>query len=231
MTDPKIIVALDYDSKSAVEQLLPKLNPELCRVKVGKELFTSCGPDIVKLIQDQGFDVFLDLKFHDIPVTVAKACKAAANLGVWMMNVHALGGENMMRSALSAIQDSGKDCLLIAVTILTSHEQKDITQVGIYVDLPQEVSKLANLAHVCGLHGVVCSAQEASLLSKELDSDFLYVTPGIRLQDDSVHDQKRVMTPQKALRNGASYLVIGRSITNAKDPAAVLEQILQQLCS
>ena len=229
VNDPKVIVALDYSEKNQTLDLVNKLDPALCRLKIGKELFTSCGPDIVRRVQDLGFEVFLDLKFHDIPITVAKACRAAANLGVWMINVHALGGANMMRSAKAAIEDSGNISLLTAVTILTSHSQKDIEDVGIFTPIFQEVLKLAMLAQESNLDGVVCSAQESQQLAGSLMENFLYVTPGIRPEGSNQDDQVRIMTPQQALNSGASYLVIGRPITAASSPTEALMKIVNSI--
>lgn len=229
MSDPKIIVALDYDNQEPVIQLIKQLDPKHCRLKIGKELFTSCGPNIVRLVQDQGFEVFLDLKFHDIPATVAKACRSAANLGVWMLNVHALGGESMMKAALSGIAESNYSPYVIAVTLLTSHSQQDIRQIGLTDDIPTQVLRLAKLAHQSGLAGVVCSAQESSMLKKTIASDLICVTPGIRPAGTDNNDQKRVVTPKVALENGSTYLVIGRPITQAKNPQESLMQIVNTL--
>ena len=179
----------------------------------------------MKKVQDKGFDVFLDLKFHDIPVTTAKACKAAANLGVWMLNVHALGGVNMMKAAVEAIHESNNTPKLIAVTMLTSHSQQDIEQVGITTSLKSEVLSLAALANDCGLDGVVCSAQEAMAIKQATRNDFLCVTPGIRPVGSQSNDQKRIVTPEGAVKNGASYLVIGRPITQASNPELALQEI------
>ena len=225
MKDPKIIVALDYDELTPVKNLVGRLNPSLCRLKIGKELFTSCGPQVVDLVQNQGFEVFLDLKFHDIPVTTAKACKAASNLGVWMVNVHALGGKRMMEAAKNAIDSTSNGTKLIGVTILTSHDQDEITKIGIHTPLDDQVNRLAKLAYQAGLDGVVCSAQETKILRESIGDDFLLVTPGIRPEGAALNDQKRAVTPHQAMVNGSSYLVIGRPITQAEDPIAVLESI------
>lgn len=227
-----IIVALDYPSEAETMQLVDQLEPSLCRLKVGKELFTRCGPTLVKQLVDKNFDVFLDLKYHDIPNTVAQACLAAAELGVWMLNVHALGGEKMMQAAKKALSDnfSGVDSpLLIAVTWLTSSGQAELDALGIATTPQQMVSRLATMTKNAGLDGVVCSAQEAPVLRQEMGEEFLLVTPGIRLAGSEKDDQCRVVTPEKAIKDGASYLVIGRPITLAKDPCKVLRTIISDI--
>ncbi len=225
----KIIVALDFSTEYEAMNLVERLEPSMCRLKVGKELFTRCGPALVKKLVDKNFDVFLDLKFHDIPNTVAKACSAAADLGVWMLNVHALGGEKMMLAAKQALSDDGTP-LLIAVTWLTSSGQSELDALGINAKPQEMVARLAKMAHNSGLNGVVCSAQEASELRRSFGDDFLLVTPGIRLLDSKQDDQCRVVTPEKAIEDGASYLVIGRPITQAEDPCKVLRTINQGIC-
>jgi orotidine-5'-phosphate decarboxylase len=223
-----IIVALDFPSENEAMQLVDKLEPSLCRLKVGKELFTRCGPSLVRKLVDKNFDVFLDLKYHDIPNTVAKACAAAADLGVWMLNVHALGGEKMMRTAREVMRADDSP-LLIAVTWLTSSGQAELDALGI-PSTPQEmVSRLAKMTKDAGLDGVVCSAQEAPMLRNQLGDDFCLVTPGIRLADAAQDDQCRVVTPEKAIADGASYLVIGRPITQAEDPCEVLRTIAKTI--
>ena len=228
MHDPRIIVALDFPSAEDALLLVKKLNPDLCRLKVGKELFTAAGPQLIEKLTHQGFEVFLDLKFHDIPNTVASACKAAANLGVWMINVHALGGRKMLTAAREAIPH-GSATKLIAVTLLTSMDQSDITDIGLQGKPEQIVIRLAQLTKDCELDGVVCSALEATNLRQQFGSDFCLVTPGIRPADSEVNDQKRITTPQQAIRNGASYLVIGRPITQAYDPFLACQQINEEL--
>lgn len=220
-----IIVALDYPSQKETLQLVEQLQPSLCRLKVGKELFTRCGPSLVKQLVDKNFDVFLDLKYHDIPNTVAKACAAAADLGVWMLNVHALGGEKMMIAAREALSESDSP-LLIAVTWLTSSGQSELDALGIKSTPQEMVSRLAAMTKQAGLDGVVCSAQEAPMLRKNLGDDFFLVTPGIRPADANQDDQNRVVTPEKAISDGASYLVIGRPITQSNDPCKVLQEII-----
>ena len=225
----RVIVALDYaDAKSAMA-LADRLSPVACKLKIGKELFTAAGPDFVATLVHRGFDIFLDLKFHDIPNTVALACKAAAKLGVWMVNVHALGGRAMMNAAREAIESAPHEPKLIAVTVLTSMAETDLREVGIDASPLVEAMRLAELAGDCGLDGVVCSAHEAAAIRDRLGDRFLRVTPGIRLPEDAAGDQKRVMTPQVAVEAGASYLVIGRSVTRAADPLAVLARINREI--
>lgn len=225
MNSSKIIVALDYADAASALALVERLDPALCRLKVGKELFTVAGPELVRTLVARGFEVFLDLKFHDIPNTVAAACRAAAGLGVWMLNVHASGGRRMMAAAQAALADLPKPPLLIAVTVLTSMSAEDLGEVGISAAPADQVLRLARLAHACKLDGVVCSAQEAAMLRAELGAGFRLVTPGIRPAGAEAGDQRRVMTPAEALRAGATDLVIGRPVTAAADPLAALEQI------
>ncbi|MBF7072856.1 orotidine-5'-phosphate decarboxylase [Glaciecola sp. MH2013] len=228
--DPKVIIALDYDNLESANQFVHQLNPKHCRLKVGKEMFTLFGPDWVRELVSAGFDVFLDLKFHDIPNTVAKACKAAASLGVWMVNVHASGGEKMMTAARNAIdQVEGRKPLLTAVTVLTSMDQVQFDDIIDGITIESQVKKLALLANKCKLDGVVCSAQEAALLRSVVDASFSLVTPGIRPAGSSAGDQKRVATPISALDSGVSYLVIGRPITEANNPVKALNDINQSI--
>lgn len=229
INDSKIIVALDYPDASAALKLVKQLDPTLCRLKIGKELFTASGPQLVSWLSHEGYSVFLDLKFHDIPNTVAKACEAASTLGVWMLNVHASGGSAMMRAARAAVDKAAVPPLLIAVTVLTSLDQQALDEVGYAGDLSSIVLRLATLAKICGLDGVVCSAQEAPMLRKELGPDFLLVTPGIRPADASQDDQSRVVTPAMAVANGSSYLVIGRPITGAANPLETLQNINREI--
>ena len=224
-----VIVALDNMTMEASLTLADQLDPTLCRLKVGKELFTRCGPDIVKSLHQRGFEVFLDLKFHDIPNPTAQAVLAAAELGVWMVNVHASAGLEAMSLAKQRLLDNDLKTLLIAVTVLTSMDAKALMQTGIPDRLDTQVSRLAQLTKQAGLDGVVCSAQEAQTLKALCGSDFKLVTPGIRLVEDSADDQKRICTPKQALSAGSDYLVIGRSITQAADPAAKLQKILQSM--
>ncbi|HQS44787.1 MAG: orotidine 5'-phosphate decarboxylase [Methylotenera sp. 24-45-7] len=223
--DPKIIVALDYADADSAFKLVSQLDPNLCRLKVGKELFTAAGPQFVEKLTRSDFGVFLDLKFHDIPNTVAKACSAASNLGVWMLNVHASGGMEMMQAAKQAVDSNSNNPLLIAVTVLTSMNQQTLNQIGIHTELATHVLNLATLTQQAGLDGVVCSAMEAKSLRTTLGNDFCLVTPGIRPTNASKDDQSRIVTPKDALELGSSYLVIGRPITQAANPLAALEAI------
>lgn len=227
MSDPRIIVALDFSSTGQALFLVDKLDPKLCRVKVGKELFTAAGPQLVERLIDKGFEVFLDLKFHDIPSTVANACKVAASLGVWMMNVHALGGIKMLAAARDALPPGTSK--LVAVTLLTSMGPNDLDSIGLNREPESVVQKLAWLACDCGLDGVVCSALEATGLRQMMGNNFCLVTPGIRPVDSSVDDQMRIATPRKAIQNGANYLVIGRPISQSKDPLAMLQRLNNEL--
>ena len=232
----KIIVALDYADAGSALKLVSQLDPSLCKLKVGKELFTIAGPQLVEQLVAKNYDVFLDLKFHDIPNTVAKACLAASNLGVWMLNVHASGGSAMMQAALEGVNNSNHKPYLIAVTVLTSMNQASLTEIGITENVDTQVLKLAILTQEAGLHGVVCSAQEAQLLRQHLPNDFLLVTPGIRPATASQSkvisdDQSRVLTPLHALNMGANYLVIGRPITQAAQPIEALMAIRRETTS
>lgn len=228
--DPKVIVALDYASKEQALAFVEQLDPALCRLKVGKEMFTLFGPEFVRKLVQKQFDVFLDLKFHDIPNTVAKACKAAAELGVWMVNVHASGGQPMMEAARQAIADSAHpQTRLIAVTVLTSMDQEQLDQVAGGISTNEQVKKLALLAQSAGLDGVVCSAQEATMLRGCVEERFLLVTPGIRPAGSEAGDQKRIMTPTQAMQSGVSYLVMGRPVTQAQDPLQVLKDVNKSL--
>ncbi len=228
-TDSKIIVALDFPGTKEAQTLVERLEPGRCRLKVGKELFTRGGPQFVEQLVGQGYDVFLDLKFHDIPNTVARACTAAAELGVWMVNVHALGGGKMMRAAKEAVSAFEQPPLLIAVTILTSMGQEDIAGIGLSGTPADNVLRLASLANESGLDGVVCSPLEVEMLRKSQGDEFQLVTPGIRPAGSQKGDQTRVMTPADAVKAGSSYLVIGRPITAAPEPMAALEAIEQEL--
>ena len=226
-----LIVALDFDDMNHVLQLTDQLDPAMCRVKVGKQLFTRVGPQAVEQLVNRGFDVFLDLKFHDIPNTVAKAVTAAADLGVWMVNVHASGGTSMMKAACDALAGRQDKPLLTAVTVLTSMAESDLAEVGFHGAALGRVLDLAKLAESAGLDGVVCSAQEAAELRKIVHPDFALVTPGIRLKGDAAGDQKRVVEPAAAVSAGADYLVMGRSITAAADPLGVVKRIQLSLAS
>lgn len=228
MTSP-IIVALDYPDAESALSLVDRLDPALCRLKVGKEMFTHLGPSFVEGLMKRGFDVFLDLKFHDIPNTVARACAAAAGLGVWMMNVHASGGRRMMEAAREALEPFEQRPLLIAVTILTSLSAEELAEIGFQGSPEDNVRRLAALTQSAGLDGVVCSPREAAALRSERGGDFLLVTPGVRPAGADIGDQRRVMTPADAMAAGSSYLVIGRPITGAPDPLAALKDILGSL--
>ncbi|HCS27683.1 MAG TPA: orotidine-5'-phosphate decarboxylase [Spongiibacteraceae bacterium] len=231
-SDSPIIVALDFPTSAQALGLAELLDPALCRVKVGKELFTREGPVLVKALTNAGFEVFLDLKFHDIPNTVAAAVRAAAELGVWMVNVHASGGPRMMDAAREALQGMGSHApLLTAVTVLTSMEQAELTAIGVTRSLQEQVEALAGLAKDCGLDGVVCSANEAGALRKALGNDFLLVTPGIRPANTEHGDQRRVASPREALEQGSDYLVIGRPITRSEEPLGSLRAIAESIAS
>lgn len=224
-----IVVALDYHSASDALMMADKLDPSCCRVKVGKELFTCAGPAVVEQLQAKGFDVFLDLKFHDIPNTVASAVQVAADLGVWMVNVHASGGRRMMEASANKLSAYSKKPLLIAVTVLTSMERSDLVEVGLDVEPVAQVQRLARLTADCGLDGVVCSAQEVKMIRELVPGEFSLVTPGIRPEYSVVGDQRRVMTPREALGAGSDYLVIGRPITQADDPLVALNKVMSEI--
>ncbi|KTD00768.1 orotidine-5'-phosphate decarboxylase [Fluoribacter gormanii] len=227
---PKLIVALDFDNEHDALNLVEKLDPKSCALKVGSELFTLLGTDFVSQLVKRQFKVFLDLKFHDIPNTVAKACKAGAELGVWMMNVHASGGMSMMQSARNAIDSYGASRpILIAVTVLTSFNQIELTSVGINTPVIDHVKKLAILTKESGLDGVVCSAQEVQAIKNTCGQQFITVTPGIRMPNNAKDDQSRVMTPKQAIEEGSDYLVVGRPITQAVNPEQVVAEILKNI--
>ncbi|OEE32366.1 orotidine-5'-phosphate decarboxylase [Vibrio ordalii] len=226
MKDQRVIVALDYEQQAEALAFVDKIDPSSCRLKVGKEMFTLFGPDFVRELHKRGFSVFLDLKFHDIPNTCSKAVRAAAELGVWMVNVHASGGERMMSASRQILEPYGNDRpLLIAVTVLTSMEQPDLRGIGIDVAPKEHVMRLASLTQNAGLDGVVCSAQEAHMLKSHLGQEFKLVTPGIRPIGSETGDQRRIMTPSEAIKAGSDYLVIGRPITQATRPDEVLKAI------
>lgn len=228
MSRSPIVVALDFHSREEALALARRLSPRDCRVKVGKTLFTRAGPDVVKALQDMGFDVFLDLKFHDIPHTVAGAVQAAAELGVWMVNVHASGGRAMLDAARDAADSVAKPPLLIAVTVLTSMDGAALQDVGVVDGTDAQVARLAGLAHAARLDGVVCSVREVADLKKRFGAKFVTVTPGIRPQGSQADDQNRIETPQSALASGSDYWVIGRPVSQSADPQAVLQNILLQ---
>lgn len=224
-----IIIALDYQKSKEALDFIEQLSTKNCAFKVGSELFTACGPDFVRHLVTSGFRVFLDLKFHDIPNTVAAACRSAAELGVWMINIHASGGTAMMKAARESLEGFGSSKpLLIAVTVLTSMNEEAFRETASKNTVSEQVLHLSSLAWQSGLDGVVCSAQEARAIKDITHKDFLAVTPGIRLQGDESHDQQRIMTPAKALQEGADYLVIGRSVTQAENPKTVLDRIQKE---
>ncbi|RTZ61444.1 MAG: orotidine-5'-phosphate decarboxylase [Gammaproteobacteria bacterium] len=226
----KVIVALDYPDRREAVKFAETVSPRACKLKIGLQLFVAEGPALVRELADAGYDIFLDLKFHDIPNTVAAACRSAASLGVWMLNVHCLGGQRMMRQAKQAVtgKNEGKP-LLIGVTILTSHQPDEIIDIGLHGDLPSLVSSLAGQAMDSGLDGVVCSPWEAATLRQQFGSDIILVTPGIRPSGSDRGDQRRTMTPGEAIRAGSNYLVIGRPVTQSQDPAATLRQINEEI--
>lgn len=230
MIESKVIVALDFADAASAREFVSKTSPDSCKLKIGKELFTATGPALVEEFVTAGYDVFLDLKFHDIPNTVKKAVISATKLGVWMLNVHALGGSDMLRAAREGLEYAGSQRpFLIAVTVLTSLSDQDLQHLGFRPSLPELVNMLAKLSIQSGLDGVVCSAQETSALRQALGDQALLVTPGIRPDWAADDDQKRIVTPQKAMQDGSSYLVIGRPITNHKNPVAALDLINKSL--
>ena len=224
-----LIVALDTHSLDAALAIADQLDPTLCRVKVGKELFTYTGPAVVQALHARGFEVFLDLKFHDIPNTTAHAVQAAADLGVWMVNVHASGGRQMMQTSAARLKQGGYATHLIGVTVLTSMSAEDLLDVGITISPAEQVLRLAQLAYDSGLGGVVCSAQEAALLRAKFGPEFLLVTPGIRPAGSNADDQKRIVTPADAMRQGVSHMVVGRPITQAASPKQAVRDILASI--
>ncbi|NNG82008.1 orotidine-5'-phosphate decarboxylase [Acinetobacter sp. ANC 5378] len=221
-----IIVALDAKSQYDALTIAEQLDPALCRVKVGKELFTHEGPSVVRALHDKGFEVFLDLKFHDIPNTTAQAVCAAADLGVWMVNVHASGGRKMMETCVERLKAGNYNTQLIAVTVLTSMGREDLKDIGLDIEPFEQVKRLAKLTQDSGLDGVVCSAQEAKMLRETLGQDFALVTPGIRPAGSNADDQKRIVTPKQAMLDGSTHLVIGRPITQSENPSQTLRDIL-----
>ncbi len=225
----KVTVALDYANLADAKSLVSQLNQEHCNLKVGKELFTATGPALIEYLHSKNFKVFLDLKFHDIPTTVKKACEAASHLGVWMINVHASGGSMMLEAALEGLNKAKQSPLLIAVTVLTSMEQKTLEEIGVSRNLEDQVLRLAKLTEKSGLSGIVCSAKDLSFLKNHFNSSFLFVTPGIRMTDDVANDQIRTMTPSEAIKAGSSHLVIGRPITQSENPSKTLEKIYLEI--
>lgn len=228
MNNSKIIVALDFGSLSETEDFLKKVKGQNCRVKVGKELFTNEGPNVIKLIQQYGFEIFLDLKFHDIPNTVSRAIKASCNLGIWMVNVHASGGKQMLLAAREAVDSSSNKPILIAVTILTSYDNYSFQELGFKNNLLDQIAYLATLSENSGMDGIVCSANDIPSIKPLVKEKFQFITPGVRLTNSN-NDQKRVTTPEDAIKQGSNYLVIGRPITSSEDPAALIEKINQKI--
>lgn len=228
MNNSKIIVALDFGSLSETEDFLKKVKGQNCRVKVGKELFTNEGPNVIKLIQQYGFEIFLDLKFHDIPNTVSRAIKASCNLGIWMVNVHASGGKQMLLAAREAVDSSSNKPILIAVTILTSYDNYSFQELGFKNNLLDQIAYLATLSENSGMDGIVCSANDIPSIKPLVKEKFQFITPGVRLANSN-DDQKRVTTPEDAIKQGSNYLVIGRPITSSEDPAALIEKINQKI--
>ncbi|MCU7853053.1 MAG: orotidine-5'-phosphate decarboxylase [Candidatus Thiodiazotropha sp. (ex Monitilora ramsayi)] len=224
-SEARVIVALDYPNQAKAEELVDRLDPALCHLKVGKEMFTRFGPPFVESLRKRGFEIFLDLKFHDIPNTVAAACDAAADLEVWMMNLHASGGRRMMVAARERLEQRSHKPLLVAVTILTSLSEEDIAEVGFQGEPAENVLRLANLTKAAGLDGVVCSPLEAVEIRRQIGDEFKLVTPGVRPKTATQDDQRRVMTPGEAITAGSSYLVVGRPITAASDPIQALKAI------
>tara|TARA_B100000035_G_C21036854_1_gene571524 strand:- start:4299 stop:4988 length:690 start_codon:yes stop_codon:yes gene_type:complete len=228
MNDSKVIVALDFSSLNETEVFLKKIKGQNCRIKVGKELFTKEGPNAIKLIQHYGFEVFLDLKFHDIPNTVSNAIKASCNLGVWMVNVHASGGKQMMIAAREAVETSSHKPILIAVTILTSFDNSSYQELGFKNELQEQIAYLAKMSEKSGMDGIVCSANDVPSIKPLVKEKFQFITPGIRVANSN-DDQKRVATPENAISNGSNYLVIGRPVTLSDDPATMIEKINQSI--
>ncbi len=229
MANPRLIVALDFATAAEARVFAARVTPAHCRLKVGLELFTAAGPGFVSEMVDRGFDVFLDLKFHDIPNTVAQACARAAGLGVWMLNVHALGGRRMLEAAREAVDKASRRPLLIGVTLLTSHEAREVEEMGLSGDLGAQVERLTGLVADAGLDGVVCSPLEAAHLRRRFPAPFVLVTPGIRPAGSDRQDQRRTLTPGEAIAQGADYLVVGRPVTRAPDPPAALSAIAHEI--
>lgn len=225
MTESKVIVALDYNDENKALEFVDKVSADLCRLKVGNELFTTAGPKFVAKLVDKGFKVFLDLKYHDIPNTVSRACEAAADLGVWLVDIHTSGGPVMMSAAAEALSKYRERPYLIGVTVLTSMDSAQLSSIGVAAEPKDQVIRLAKLAKESGLDGVVSSAQEVTLIKSNVPAPFICVTPGIRPAGSSVGDQKRIMTPAQAVAAGSDYLVIGRPITQAEDPIKALIDI------
>ena len=225
--DNRVIIPLDLEYSAAID-MASNFDPSNCRLKIGSQLFTSSGPKIIKELDSRGFEIFLDLKFHDIPNTVYEAVRSAADLGVWMINVHASGGKNMLEASKNALIDFDKPPLLIAVTLLTSLSENSIQEIGLN-NLSEQVLRLAKLSHECELDGVVCASSDTVIIKKEFGKEFITVTPGIRPDRSKLNDQSRVSTPSEAVKNGSDFLVIGRPITESDDPAGALKDIYKQI--
>ena len=225
--DNRVIIPLDLEYSAAID-MASNFDPSNCRLKIGSQLFTSSGPKIIKELDFKGFEIFLDLKFHDIPNTVYEAVRSAADLGVWMINVHASGGKNMLEASKNALIDFDEPPLLIAVTLLTSLSENSIQEIGLN-NLSEQVLRLAKLSHECELDGVVCASSDTVIIKKEFGKEFITVTPGIRPDQSNLNDQSRVSTPSEAVKNGSDFLVIGRPITESDDPAGALKDIYKQI--
>jgi orotidine-5'-phosphate decarboxylase len=229
LTSSKLFVAYDFSNPSKAKEFSKKINPEQCGIKVGKELFTSGGPAIVEWLQSKGFKVFLDLKFHDIPTTVKRACYVASELGVWMLNVHAMGGNDMLSAAKEGVDQSNQNPYLIGVTVLTSMNNDNLNEIGINHSMNKQILKLALNVSTHKLDGIVCGASDIKGIKPSLPKDFIYVTPGIRLLSNANNDQKRIISPEDAIKAGSSILVVGRPITESKNPALTAEEILKKI--
>ena len=225
--DNRVIIPLDLEYSAAID-MASNFDPSYCRLKIGSQLFTSSGPKIIKELDSRGFEIFLDLKFHDIPNTVYEAVRSAADLGVWMINVHASGGKNMLEASKNALIDFDEPPLLIAVTLLTSLSENSIQEIGLN-NLSEQVLRLAKLSHECELDGVVCASSDTVIIKQEFGKEFITVTPGIRPDQSNLNDQSRVSTPNEAIKNGSDFLVIGRPITESDDPAGALKDIYKQI--
>ena len=226
---PKLFIAIDQNDINKAKNLIQKLSPEICGIKIGKELFTVCGPEIIEWSQAKGFKIFLDLKYHDIPNTVEKACYAASEMGISILNVHALGGKDMMLAAKEGVDKSNNNPYLIAVTLLTSMDANALKEIGLTSSVSDQVLNLAATSGQAGLDGIVCSAKDIPIIKNKLPENFLYVTPGIRLRNIAKDDQKRVATPFEAVEMGSNILVIGRPITQAINPEAVIKEIIKEI--
>ena len=226
---PKLFIAIDQNDINKAKDLIQKLSPEICGIKIGKELFTVCGPEIIEWSQAKGFKIFLDLKYHDIPNTVEKACYAASEMGISILNVHALGGKDMMLAAKEGVDKSNNNPYLIAVTLLTSMDARALKEIGLTSSVSDQVLNLAINTGQAGLDGIVCSAKDIPIIKNKLPENFLYVTPGIRLSNSTKDDQKRVATPFEAIEMGSNILVIGRPITQAINPEAVIKEIIKEI--